>query len=566
MAQRLLIISPKVLAIKNFIRNLAPGQSLKGLLLASFISGFWLICFVIFCRVLHYFRSTELIGDLLSGKLLSMILLTFFSILLFSNIVCALTSFFLSDDLHLLHYLPLDILQIYLTKLLETFIHASWMLLIFGLPVFLAYGVVYRAGPLYYIALVTSLICFAMICTTIGTAVALVLVNIFPVRRIKDIFFLLTIILMSCLYVIFRILQPEKLVNPEAFSSVASYIEQIRTPTSPLLPSHWVKEALFPLLLKGSSINYFSLLLLISTALAFIVLGYKLTSCLYLTGFTRAQEARPSRPFVYQRGSIPLRGPLGTWLPLPLQAIISKEIKGFFRDTSQWSQILLLLALIIVYLYNIWVLPLDKVKFPSFYLENLISFLNLGLAGFVISAVAARFVFPAVSLEREAVWLIKTSPVTARQFLLSKYLTYLFPLLILAEILVVVSNRFLHATTFLTLLSTTTIFFMTLGITSLGIGLGAKYPHFKLENPAQLATSYGGVLYMVTSLIYISVIVTLEARPVYMILYARFRNIPLTMINWMEIGVCLTLTLILHLMVIYLPFKMGIRQLERIEC
>jgi ABC-2 type transport system permease protein len=494
-----------------------------------------------------------------------MILLTFFSILVFSNIVSSLTTFFVADDLILLNYLPFDLLQLYLARLFETFVTASWMLLVFGLPVFLAYGQVYQASWFYYLVLTIALLSFAVICSVLGTAITMVLVNLFPVRQIKDIFFLLSILLLASLYIVFRILQPEKLVNPEAFASVALYIDQIKAPASPLLPSFWVKEALFPILMKESSGSSFFLLLLLSTALAFIILGHRLATWLYPEGFSKAQEARDIR---LTKTSLSSRffHLLTFCFPQPLRGIILKDLKTFFRDTSQWSQILLLLALIIVYLYNIWALPLDKVKFPSFYLENLIAFLNLGLAGFVTAAVAARFVFPAISLEKEGFWLIQTAPISTIQFVASKYLTSLFPLLLLAEILVIVSNYLLHATAFLMILSSITIFLMTLGITSLGIGMGAKYPNFKAENPAQIATSYGGVLYMVTSLLYITIIVALEARPVYNIFYTKFYHISLSLLDWMEIGVLLTLALVIHLITIYIPLKIGLRQLEQIEC
>ena len=560
-----LILRPKLLSLKNSFKKTGGGQKVKGLILGFFISGFWLATFFIFCRALNYFRSTELVGDILAAKLLSMILLTFFSILTFSNIISSLTTFFMAEDLSLLSYLPFSLFNLYLARLLETFITASWMLLVFGLPVFLAYGVVYEASWSYYLILIIALVAFALICTVLGTVVSMVLVTLFPVRRIKDILFLLSLILIASLYVLFRLLQPEKLVNPDAFASVTLYIQQIKSPTSPFLPSYWVEEALLPVLVKGPGDSLFFVLLLLSTAQAFIILGYGLASVIYSMSFSNAQEARNIRLTRTSLASL-IFYYLTAWFPQPLRAIILKDLKTFFRDTTQWSQIVLLLALILVYLYNIWALPLDKVKFPTFYLENLIAFLNLGLAGFVISAVAARFVFPAVSLEGEGFWLIKTAPISARQFLMGKYLTSLFPLLMLAEILVLASNYLLRATPFMMLLSSITMLFMTLGISSLGIGLGVMYPKFKADNPAQIATSFGGVLYMVISSAYITLIVALEARPVYNIFYAKFRNLPLDLLSWIEIGLLLASALAINLLVVYIPFKIGLKKLELLEC
>ena len=62
----------------------------------------------------------------------------------------------------------------------------------------------------------------------------------------------------------------------------------------------------------------------------------------------------------------------------------------FFRDTTQWSQLILLGVLVVVYVYNIKVLPLYTGEEVSFFLINVVSFLNLGLAGFVVAARNSR--------------------------------------------------------------------------------------------------------------------------------------------------------------------------------
>ena len=76
---------------------------------------------------------------------------------------------------------------------------------------------------------------------------------------------------------------------------------------------------------------------------------------------------------------------------------------------------------------------------------------------FVISAVAVRFVFPAVSAEGHAFWIVRTSPVGMRSFLWSKFWTGLLPILILAEGLTVVSNELLGVGPFLRVLAAVAI-------------------------------------------------------------------------------------------------------------
>jgi hypothetical protein len=50
------------------------------------------------------------------------------------------------------------------------------------------------------------------------------------------------------------------------------------------------------------------------------------------------------------------------------------------------------------------------------------------------------------------------------------------------------------------------------GIVATGIGFGAAYPDFKVENPAQTVTSFGGLAFMITCAGYIG-LVFLKVRP-----------------------------------------------------
>jgi ABC-2 type transport system permease protein len=78
--------------------------------------------------------------------------------------------------------------------------------------------------------------------------------------------------------------------------------------------------------------------------------------------------------------------------------LLLKDLKCFMRDVSQWSQLLLLVALVLVYLYNFSALDIERLPYMSGFLKNVYAF-NLGMAGFVMATVAVRFVFAAVSTE-----------------------------------------------------------------------------------------------------------------------------------------------------------------------
>jgi len=236
---------------------------------------------------------------------------------------------------------------------------------------------------------------------------------------------------------------------------------------------------------------------------------------------------------------------------------VLKDLKTFFRDPAQWSQLLLLGALAIIYLYNIRNLPLN-----TLFLKNFISILNLGLAGFVLSAVAVRFVFTSTSLEGRSFWIVLASPIAFRGFLREKFCMYLLPLLVLAEILVVVSNLLLKADAYLMLFAVVVILLITCALTGLGVGLGAIYPRFEYDNIAQTAASTGGILYMVLSLGFIGVMLLLAARPLYVHLARKFLHQP---VGGVEVYLCYGAMVGLCLLTTLLPLQRGCRALERLE-
>ena len=558
------LLYPKTLSLTQAFTRSSKGSRWKWVLLSALALGFWVLTFFIFQKVLVYFRSIELFGDLLNFRLLSMIILTFFSILLFSNLISSLSTFFLSEDLNLVLCRPVSVEQIYFARLAETLVYSSWMVLLFALPVFLAYGWVYGASWPFCGILLAALIPFLVIPAALGSMFSMILVNVFPARRTKDILFLLSLLLVAGLYFLFRFLQPERLTNPDSFASLVEYMNALSAPSWPFLPSFWLSEALLSSLQKTGSPVGFHLACLGSTAAALAVIGSWMAQALFFNGWTKSQEARRAylaRIQVLNRVLETISRPLR----MQAQAMVMKDSKIFFRDTTQWSQLILLSALVVVYLYNFSVLPLDQTPMPSFFLQNLISFLNLGLAGFVLSAVAGRFVFPGVSQEGFSFWIIRSSPLSLRTFLWSKFWTGLIPLLLLAEGLILLSNWLLQVSPLMMAISSVTILFLTCGIVGLGVGVGALYPQFKLENTARMAWGLGGAVYMILSMIFIALVVLLEAWPVYTLFMARVHGRVLSSLEWSGIFASFVGVALLIAVATYIPIRMGLKKLEEMD-
>ena len=521
--------------------------------------GFWSAVFGILYRILKYFRGVEDVGPLLAGKILGVVLLAFVGILVLSNVITALSSFFLAKDLDLLVSAPVDWLRLYAAKLGETLLHSSWMVALMAVPIFVAYGVVFRGGPLFVPYAVITVGPLLVLPAVVGSALTLVLVNVFPARRTRDLLSIVALGAVGVLILLFRLIRPERLASPEGFRNLLEFISVLRTPTSPYLPSEWAAQAVMGFL-RGK-VDILPLALLWSTAGAFVVLGALLHRQLFAPGFTKAQEAaeRFVRGTLWRRAA----GVLLRFLPVAKREFVIKDVKLFFRDTTQWSQLILLAVLVVVYLFNIKTLPLHRGEAVGFFYITLVSFLNLGLAGFVLAAIAARFIFPAVSLEGRHMWLLRSSPLDLRALLWSKYWVGTIPLLALALLLTGLTNVLLEVRPFMMVLGLVTIVALTFAIGALALGFGALFPQFETENAAQIPTSFGGLVYMMATIALLGVVIFFLWQGVFQYVRSVYLGQPVVVDVWM-IG-WFAAAAALCGVVTATALRAGLRRMERFE-
>ena len=398
-------------------------------------------------RLLAYFRGVPEIGPLLAGKLLGLMLVSFFGILLLSNIITALSSFFLAHDLDLLVAAPVDWLRLYVAKLLETCAYSSWMVVLLAVPMFAAYGLAYDGGPLFVLVVIAAFVPFL---DSAGSdrsgdhAVARERVSGAAHARHPE----------RHRGAGGRRLRPAVPARASGAARatggipVAGRVHRRSENADVAVAAERVGAAAVMGWLTGT-LDILPFYLLWSTAAAFL----------------RARRAAPS-PLLYERiqqgaGERASAGrrkeerrslfrrvlaPLG----IVRRELVLKELRLFFRDTTQWSQLILLAVLVVVYVFNIKFLPL-RGQGVTFFLANLIPFLNLVLAGFVLASIAARFIFPGVSLEGRTMWLLRSSPLPMRDLLWSKFWVGTIPLLVLALALVVVTGSLMHVSDFIML-------------------------------------------------------------------------------------------------------------------
>ncbi|MBZ0273833.1 hypothetical protein K8I61_17470 [bacterium] len=559
------LLRGKVWIVRNTIRRPAKLDRFKSM----FFFGLGVLFFfaVLYGSIAFFQKlaAEEPFGSILVHKLVEFLFMTFLAVLAFSSVITSLNALFLDSDLPMLVTSPITFGRLYLARFLQALVMTGWMVVVFGIPVFMACGIVFEAPWHFYPWMFVVLSSFIVLPTAVGTLLTFSLVRVFPARKMQDILVILAVVLVIVLYVMFRFIRPEQLFNPDIFHGFAEYFATLKTPDSPLLPSTWASIALLaPIDRKMDGDGIFFVLQLLAWGGIVVLIGVESARHLYLEAFTKSQEGRRltitgtplARKFFDRLAR--RRDPV-------MRELFLKELRGFFRDTSQWTQLLLLLALVTVYLFNFASLDLDRFAGVTHGLRNTLAYVNLALGGFVLAAISVRFVLPAVSLEGKAFWIIRTAPVSIPRFVWGKLRFYLPPMLIVAQTLIVASNWLLGSNLFMLVFSAVVTGMLAVAITALAIGIGAMYPNFDEKNIARIATGISSLIFMTWAFALIVATVAVLAYPIRLIQFSIRTGQGLFPSQWMIIGLSMVLVLTIISAATWTAMRMGIASLDARE-
>jgi ABC-2 type transport system permease protein len=551
------LLLPSLWASRNRARRREQGDLARAILFGVVGGVVFVALFAVAFWLTWQLGDYAEFGDYLLRLGLSWLFMAFLSFLAFSGVVTALSTFFLSDDLRLLLVAPIALRRLCHARFVKTVALSSWMVIVFLAPVLLGVGLAHCAPWAFYPLAILTVVPFVVIPVAVGTATTLLLVNIFPARRARDILMLMGLLFAGSLVVLLRVIQPEQLLRVESLPDITDFFATLQSPVTPLLPSFWAAETLFASLQGRLDIVHGAALW--STAFALTVLVGGANERWYFAGFSKAQEARKARFTRFETLDRAAR-----LLPMSIvrRHLLIKDAKVFLRDVSQWSQLLLLFALVLVYIYNFRVLDLERIPYMSGVVKNVYAFVNLAMAGLVMATLCARFVFPAVSSEGAAFWIIRTAPISLHDFLWSKFWTSVVPVFVLTEGLTLAANHFLGIDPFLELVAAVAIGFMSLALVGLAAGLGARYPRFNAENPSQVAGSYGGIAFMIAAVLFVLLLIALLGWPSSVYLLHRSAGMPLGIGDRALMSVCFTSAVVLSIMTWQLGMRSGVRALE----
>jgi len=478
------------------------------------------VCIFLFLyKAFTFFYSFEIVGEFVVIKLVSTVFFVFFIFLVLSNINSIVKWYFTKEDLSFVLSNPLSKLTLFFIRGTEAIFESSWAFILLSFPVLLAYSAATgRMGfPLLFSYLL--LVPFVIIPFGIAFILVMILARILSPRIIRNTFSLLSIALIAVIVVVFRALQIEKLAQPESFAHLYEYMRFLAVPTHPLMPTTAFIEIIAYSSKEIGQTRAIDIGFLLSSAAAMIVVSCRIHDLFYLRSFS---NVRTSSGKVRTK----ILDHLFAFLPLKTGSIVLKEIKNIQRDPKEWSQVFLVLALIVVYVYNFKLFPRDRSPLPTIFLETVLSFLNMGLISFVTAAISVRFVYPSFQIEGRPFWFLLSSPVTMKEIYWKKLLFYIFPIMVLALGLNFLSTMYISTPPFLHTLSFGFASLMSLFAPVLSLYMGTRRIDFS-QTPNPYSGS-GGITSMLAILTYSGIVLTLLGWSSFAIVSLLHRNLPVT--------------------------------------
>ena len=502
-------------------------QTVKGSLLSSkegrHRGPLFLLLSVLFAVML--FRGTlwlvreslaiQPVGELILQKLLSIAFIVFLGLLLFSNVVSVFSTFYLAEDLDLLFAQPIGSDALYTSRYLEALTQSSWVIILFGLPAFVALGYGLNADWSYYAMLLAVLLPFVAIPTGIATLVALAVTNMLVASRMRDAALFLGLAAFVALFTLIRWMQPELLLNPESFDSLGEMIKMLSTPKRSFLPSDWAVNVLSSSLFGQREADLWAMALLYSTPLALYFIAAWCHRRGYALGYSRVQEGRhgeglmtSARDYLLKRSTRRGGGALArlerqaqgdeTSHYAPLAQLMRKDRRVFVRDASQWSNLLVIVALMVIYLVNYKYFEIANET--RFFGDIGLYYFNLAVCAFVVVALSGRFLFPGISLEGKSFWLLMQAPISVERVLIGKWWGAMAPVLIVGQFMIWASSLLVRPDAYYAVTGSLMILFLTVCIAGIAVGLGAIYPQFYNPNASAIAASFGALIFMISSI------------------------------------------------------------------
>jgi ABC-2 type transport system permease protein len=530
--------------------------------IALFLAGYLFLSFELFFHGMKFIAKFPGLGAVLTERLMYVLFAFLFGLLLLSNLVISYTNLFRNRETIFLLTLPIPAQTIFRWKFIESTLLASWAFLFLIAPLLAAFGLVRGVPWHFYVMTPVLIVLFIVLPGVLGAALA-ILIGRFLDRRSFQIALVTTALVLLALVAFWWKAQPvdDDLLDKRTLQALDQLLTKTRFTMFPFLPSYWLSSAVLQWaegILHGAA--FFALVLLSHTlfygSLAFTRFGplfYDTASAVQSRGgsgfkldwFSAGRKSRNSA------GLLEIIFSKFLWLDRDLRALAVKDLRMFWRDTTQWGQSVMLFGLLGVYIIN---LRNFTHQLTSPFWINLVAYLNLTACSLNLATVTTRFVFPQFSLEGQRLWIVGMAPMGLARVVKTKYWLASALSLTVTLTLITLSCYLLQMTWYRVALFGAVVTVMTFTLNGVAIGLGVLYPNLKEANPNKIVSGFGGTLCLVLSSFYILASIALLVFGT-MGLHLR--------VNWTVESV--VAFLLLSVLIGWLPLKLGLKRLKNFE-
>jgi ABC-2 type transport system permease protein len=552
-----IILRYRIRAARNRLRQLRDESLLKTVVIAATGGGLWA---ALFAGALKSFAFLKKYPDIREDIIYSGVALLFMAmtvLLVFSGAVISLGSLFKNAETAFFMSKPVPPGSIYAYKTFDGLVFSSWAFLVMGMPPLLAYGIDVGAPAIYYIGLPLFLVPFTLMTASAGTFIGLVITGLLPKQRGRVVIYAGAAVLIVGAIFALKVLSTgsEGLPLEEWKEDVLGRLHFLR---SRHLPHGWLTRGILMLAAGRASDALIPWLAATSSGILAYLFGDFVARKVYARAYSSAASGGGTKR--YRRDVIAgavgvIAKPVGRASAL----FVSKDMRVFLRDPSQWSQVLIFFGLLAIYILNLRNL---RYSLPEGFWQHLVSTLNLGAASLTLGTLTTRFIFPQISLEGRRFWVLGLAPVKRREILYGKFAFSLGGTLVIAEVLIIFSNAMLRMPAGVFIVQMIAAALICVGLTGLAVGLGAMFPDYRETNPARIVSGFGGTLTLILSVVFIATVVAAVGGLSYMRLVSSSIG-PRAFVKWGALTVgfaCVSTALAAGL-----PLYYGARALDKAE-
>ncbi|MGH7990396.1 MAG: putative ABC transporter permease subunit, partial [Limisphaerales bacterium] len=559
-----LLLLLRVNALQGWRKLLAVREQshlLTGLI-GSFIVGYLVLSFWLFYDGLRFMAKFPGLGAVLTERLMYVLFAFLFGLLLLSNLVISHTNLFRNRETAFLLTLPVSTQTIFRWKFIESTLLASWAFLFLIAPLLAAFGLVRGAPWHFYLVTIFLITLFIVLPGVIGAGLAIVIGRFLDRRSFQIAIIGIAVALLAFAAFWWKTQAvDDELLDKRTLEALDQLLAKTHFTMFPFLPSYWLSSALLQWaegILRGSA--FFAMVLLSNTLFFGSIAFTKFGNVFYDTASAVQSRAGGGLKLSFLRTQKNRRLAIGllekisakfSCFNCDTRALAIKDIRMFWRDTTQWGQSVMLFGLLGVYIIN---LRNFTHELTSTFWVNLVAFLNLGACSLNLATLTTRFVFPQFSLEGRRLWIVGMSPMGLARVVKVKYWLASFASLLATLSLITLSCWLLKMTWDRIVFFGAVVTVMTFALNGLAVGLGVLYPNLKETNSSKIVSGFGGTLCLVLSSVYVLAAIALLVFGT-MGLHAHAGWAVESVIGFVA----------LSFVIGWLPLKFGLRQLKNFE-